>query len=118
MSNRIQIYRKQILDNDIVVLAFEGRLDIHSLEAFRETFNQEFERNNYNIILDLSEVSFIISTYVGLILSFQKSSRKSNGNLTLAGLSNEVGSIFELMGITDLIGIYNSVELAIESYDC
>ena len=44
MSNRIQIYRKQILDNDIVVLAFEGRLDIHSLEAFREVFNQEFER--------------------------------------------------------------------------
>ena len=72
MSNGIQIYRKQIPDNDIVVLAFEGRLDIHSLEAFREIFNQEFESNSYNIILDLSEVSFIISPYVGLILSFFK----------------------------------------------
>ena len=71
MGSRIQIYRKQVSDR-IVSLAFEGRLDIHSLEAFREVFNKEFDLENYNIILDLSEVSFIISTYVGLILSFQK----------------------------------------------
>ena len=116
MGSRIQIYRKQVSDR-IVSLAFEGRLDIHSLEAFREVFNKEFDLENYNIILDLSEVSFIISTYVGLILSFQKSVKKKNGNLCLAGLSNEVGSIFELMGITDLIGIYGSIELAMESYN-
>ena len=116
MSSRIQIHRTQLSER-VIGLAFEGRLDIHSLEAFREVFNTEFECNNYNIILDLSEVSFIISTYVGLILSFQKSLKKNNGNLCLAGLSTEVGSIFELMGITDLIGIYGSVELAIESYN-
>jgi len=116
MSSRIQIYKTQVSER-VVALAFEGRLDIHSLEAFREVFNQEFKLGNHNIILDLSEVSFIISTYVGLILSFQKSVKKNNGNLCLAGLSSEVGSIFELMGITDLIGIYGSIELALESYD-
>ena len=115
MGSRIQIYRKQE-SKSIVSLAFEGRLDIHSLEAFREVFNKEFDLGNHNIILDLSEVSFIISTYVGLILSFQKSVKKNNGNLSLAGLSSEVGSIFELMGITDLIGIYSSVDQAIQSY--
>ena len=115
MSSRIKIHKTQISDK-LVALSFEGRLDIHSLEAFREAFNQEFNLGNHNIILDLSEVSFIISTYVGLILSFQKSVKKYNGNLSLAGLSNEVGSIFELMGITDLIGIYGSIELASESY--
>tara|TARA_Y100000589_G_scaffold313932_1_gene335863 strand:+ start:1739 stop:2092 length:354 start_codon:yes stop_codon:yes gene_type:complete len=115
MSSRIKIHRTQ-LSEKVVGLAFEGRLDIHSLEAFREVFNKEFECNNYNIILDLSEVSFIISTYVGLILSFQKSVKKNNGNISLAGLSTEVGSIFELMGITDLIGIYGSVESAMELY--
>jgi len=116
MKSRIQIDRKQLSDR-VISIAFEGRLDIHSLDAFREVFNEEFNQGNYNLILDLSEVSFIISTYVGLILSYQKSVKKNNGHLALAGLSNEVGSIFELMGITDLIGIYSSVELAMESYN-
>lgn len=115
MSARIQIERREISDN-LIVVSLQGRLDIHSMEYFRETLNSESTHQNYNIILDMSSVTFIISTYVGLILSFQKNAKKHGGCLTLAGLNSDVGSIFELMGITDFVSIHPTLEAAIESF--
>ena len=116
MNARIQIERSEI-SNSLIVFTLEGRLDIDSMEYFRETLNSESSNHNYNIILDMSSVTFIISTYVGLILSFQKNAKKQGGCLVLARLNSDVGSIFELMGITDFVSIYPALEAAVNSFE-
>ena len=116
MAPRIKIDRQEVEASDLVVISIDGRLDIHSLELFRETLGREADAGQFKVILDFNGVSFIISTYVGLILSFQKDAKNNNGDLKLAGLGKEVYSIFDLMGITDLIDIKKTVEEAIEGY--
>lgn len=116
MTSRIEMERLQLTDN-LAVVSLRGRLDLHSMEYFREILNFESSNGNCNLILDLNAVTFIISTYVGLILSFQKNAKKQGGTLVLAGLNEDVGSIFDLMGITEFVGIFPTVEAARTSFD-
>lgn len=116
MASRIKISTSRDEALDVVIITLSGRLDIHSLETFRYTIQEELNQKNYRILLDMKEISFIISTYIGLILTFQKHVKENGGDLKLTSLCQEVSNIFELMGITSLLNIYEKNNQALDAF--
>jgi len=67
-----------------------GRLDAIAAVALRKCCSDLWESGHRNIALDLSEVSFIASSGVGVLLALTEELGKQGGNLYLAPVSPAV----------------------------
>ncbi|MGE5399223.1 MAG: STAS domain-containing protein [Ignavibacteriales bacterium] len=75
------------------------------------------EQKKLNVIIDLSDVKFMNSSGLGMLISGYTTMKNGGGNFKLA---NATEKIYSLLMITKLVTIfenYDSVEEAIKSYN-
>ena len=70
----------------------------------------------YLLHLNLSEVDFINSSGLGVLVSIMKEARLRKGRLTLSNLATYVQEIFEITQLSHIFEIFNSEAEALESY--
>lgn len=91
-------------DNQMLVVRLVGELDEHSAEFVRRKLETVFSENNYNAaILDLSRMSFMDSTGIGVIIGRYKQLRKLNKKLFVKSPSPTVDKIFKMSGLYEII---------------
>ena len=61
------------------------------------------------LILDFTEVKYIDSSGLATLVEYYQNSRSYSGQIALAGLSNRVKSVFELVRLSEIFTIYTSV---------
>lgn len=89
---------------DAVLVRLAGELDEHSAAQFRETVEHELdESGSSNLLLDLSEVSFIDSSGLGALLGRYKRVSQAEGKMAITGASTQVRRILELSGVLRII---------------
>ena len=75
---------------------------------------------NINIIVDMSCVKYIDSTFLGQLVKYLKISQKSGGDLKLVtceGCGNHpIWVLFELTRTSDIFSIFYNVDDAIKSF--
>jgi anti-anti-sigma regulatory factor len=69
------------------------------------------------IIVDLSQVDFMSSAGIRVLLDMLKRSRGMGGDLRLAATQSGVQRTLELSGMVRVLQVYASVEEAVRSYD-
>jgi anti-sigma B factor antagonist len=90
----------------LVTLA--GDLNMFSAPEFRNHLVKKLESGAKRILLDLSELIFIDSSGIGVLVSFVTMARKNAGaKIVLCGLKPQIRSIFE---VTRLLSVFNVVE--------
>lgn len=62
------------------------------------------------LVVDLSNVQFIDSTGIGVLISALKTSRQNNGTFQLCSVQPEVMSLLTLMKLDKVFDICNTVE--------
>ncbi|MEY2617700.1 MAG: hypothetical protein RL522_702 [Pseudomonadota bacterium] len=97
---------------DIVVVRPQGRLDSATSPAFEATVLERIEAGGRRLVLDLSDVGYISSAGLRVILATGKRLRASQGKLVLCGLRDEVRGVFEMSGFLDLFPVTDTVEQA------
>lgn len=88
-------------NSDCTVLHLTGEITPETSEKLRSTFNQLTNATTVNI--NLSEVTYIASAGVGLLVSFLRKLKEQGGRLTLSNLQEE---IYELFCITHLDKVF------------
>lgn len=104
------------VQGDVTVLAIKGRLDTLSASALDKKLNEIRQNNISKILIDLSELMFIASSGLRVLLALGKSVKANNGRLALAHMQQHVKDVFDVAGFTMLFSIYLSNEEALESY--
>ena len=61
------------------------------------------------ILLDFNDVQYIDSSGLATLVEFYKNSRSYSGRLAVAGLTDRVKSIFELVRLGEVFGVYPTV---------
>ena len=61
------------------------------------------------ILLDFSEVKYIDSSGLATLVEYYQKSRSYSGQLALAGMSNRVRSVFDLVRLNEILSIYPDV---------
>lgn len=84
----------------------------HSLDAllsddFKGRVLNIIQNGNERLLLDLSEVSFIDSSGLGVIITIYKKLKNKN-NLHICGAQEHVLAIFEITGLKSLFHFYPS----------
>jgi len=93
------------------VLTLSGPLTAANAPVFQNAMRREEPAET--VILDLSEVPYIDSAGLGLLVSAQISRQKSGRKIILSGINPRVQRLFEITRVGDLFLIFSSPEEAI-----
>jgi anti-sigma B factor antagonist len=91
-------------DGETVVSA-AGELDVNTAPDLREQLARLIADGTRLVVVDLSEVSFVDSTALSVLVSALKRLRQANGDLELASPNPSVRRVFEITGLTRLFTI-------------
>lgn len=87
-----------------------GRLDASTVSILEHALIRALHSRATVVILDLSEVTYISSSGLRVLLTARRQLRDRRGDLILCALSQNVRDVFDMVGFTALFGIAESVE--------
>jgi anti-anti-sigma factor len=90
----------EALDGGFVV-RLQGELDLASAETAARELERVQASEHSPLTLDLSNLTFIDSTGIRLVLDVDKRGREAGGELRLIRGPDQIQRIFELTGLTD-----------------
>ncbi|MBE0528798.1 MAG: STAS domain-containing protein [Thermoleophilia bacterium] len=94
--------------DDVGIVILEGEIDIYSAPEFKEVLVTGIEGGATRVIVDLSRVTFIDSTALGVLVSGAKRVRPRNGSLDIVCTDENIIRIFEITGLDRIFGIFPS----------
>src|SRR5215469_1987100 len=93
------------------VLSLRGPLTAKNAPTFQNAMRREEPAQT--VILDLSDVPYIDSAGLGLLVSAHVSRQKSGRRMVLSGINPRVRRLFDVTRIGDLFLIFSSAQEAV-----
>jgi anti-sigma B factor antagonist len=111
----MQVTTKQLKRCDMVKAT--GRIDSKTAPQLAEAFNTINEADRFKIVFDLSEVDFISSAGLRVLISVQKTCKRWNrGELVLASAPQRIYEALNLAGFVPLFSLFDDVVEAVGSF--
>jgi anti-sigma B factor antagonist len=101
--------------DEVGVVVLQGEIDIYSAPQFKEVLVNGIEDGAKRVIVDLTDVTFIDSTALGVLVSGAKRVRPRNGTLDIVCSDENIIRIFEITGLDRIFGIYPSRAEALQA---
>ena len=100
-----------------LIVKISGELDHHTAANVRMKIDNNLESMGFpNLIWDLSDMNFMDSSGIGVVIGRYKKVTEYRGKVALTSLKPNVRKVFELGGIFSLIKEYNNVNEAIQNF--
>lgn len=94
----------QLREDDRVMKGFiEGEIDTFTAPILREELGSITLKEGVTVELDLSKVTYMDSTGLGIFVAFYKKTTRENATLKLVGLTPRLVRLFEITGLKDLM---------------
>jgi anti-sigma B factor antagonist len=88
------------------VVAASGEFDLHAAPALRQLLDQLAELGQVDLVVDLSEVTFIDSTTIGVLTGRLGSLRATGGSMRLVCSNSNVVRTVEVAGVMRYFDVY------------
>lgn len=115
VPSRLQIDERGVGDVTILHLTGEITLDDGDL-AYGRKINELLERNQTRILVDLSEVTRIDSSGIGMLAAKVKFVRDKGGDVRLLRLTNRTQNLVALLKLTMVFETFEEEALALQSF--
>jgi anti-sigma B factor antagonist len=99
---------------DIPVAVLSGELDFGTAPRVRDAVVRLATDGARLAVVDLSEVEFLDSTGLGVLVGCLKRFRTLGGDLRLVITTDRIRKVFEITGLLGAFGIYDSVAAAVQ----
>ena len=96
---------KKLEQDGAVVLSFSGMLDSSTSSQFQSQIDQILADGVKSVRLDLSELEYISSQGLRLILSLQKGLVAAGGTLVVTKLKPVVKEVFDITGFSEIFTV-------------
>ncbi len=100
----------------ISVLDLKGYLDAHTAPELEKAFEKQLDDKRYNIVVNFSDLSYISSAGLGVLMQFIEDVRKNEGDIKLSNMSSRVYNVFDLLGFPMLYEIFNEEDEAVKKF--
>jgi len=97
------------------VITPHGRLDAPFSRTIESLIHQQFGAGYRHFILDLSDVEYIASSGLKMLVTLWKSLRDVNADFVLAGLQPRVQQTLQMIGLDQVFTIYQSAAEAADA---
>ncbi|MDD1715548.1 MAG: STAS domain-containing protein [Methanolinea sp.] len=99
------------------LLLLKGRMDAATSPGAESHLNRLIDGGSRNIIIDCSDLVYISSAGLRVLLAALKRLKQCGGRLSLASLQPETRKVFEIAGFHRLFAIFPGVNQAIDSIE-
>lgn len=97
-----------------LIASIVGELDHHTAEYIKQKMDYEIIKSTTkNVIFDFSNVTFMDSSGIGVILGRYKNVVKLNGKAAVASVNSQIKRLFDMSGIQKIMPVFDSVENAV-----
>ena len=105
------------LDRRTRVIEVEGQVDLYSAPEFKEQTARVIDGGAQRVIIDLSRLTFMDSTGLGVLVGALKRLRAARAELLLVVTDYDIERLFELTGLDGAFRIYRSRDDALEDLE-
>jgi anti-sigma B factor antagonist len=105
-------------ENGIVIFELEGKImgTQHDNYLILDKVYEYTKEDNFKMIFDFSKVAWLNSRGIGICISTVTALRNRDGDLKLACLNENVGSLLKKMKLLKIFEIYDTVAEAKKSF--
>ncbi len=108
--------------NRVDLVKIDGRLDAMTAPRLKEQIDQLFAQQRYRIVLDLTDLDYVASPGLRIMIEARKRAREwkftdmEGGDVRIAGIPPRIKEVFDLTGFTSLFQIYPDTTEAVGSF--
>lgn len=99
----------------IIITKILGAIDGTTVRQFEDKLIGFFNQGVKNLILIFSDVKYINSTGMGLLVKLADKFQEGGGDIKLVGVPEKVIALFDMLGLLSLFKIYENEEDAVDS---
>jgi len=107
---------EETIDDIIVEIVNFDRATLLEAEELKRQVNEKIDSGYRKVIIDLTLVEYLDSTFLGIIVNTLKKVAKLGGDLKLVGFKPNVRSMFELTRLFRVFESYSELQDAIKSF--
>lgn len=100
----------------VYVVQVEGQLIVGNRQELKELVREALEAGERKFVIDFTETGYIDSSGLGALVSISKKVREAGGDLRLAGLNEDLRSLFELTKLDTLFAIADTRDQALAAF--
>ena len=117
MNDRSKLQIAEHRQGDVSVLALSGELTLDDGDlAFGRYVDQMIGNGQRQIVVDLSNVTYIDSAGVGMLVAESKRLTERDGAMRLARLTARSHHLFAMLKLKFVFEIYDDVDSAVRSF--
>jgi anti-sigma B factor antagonist len=109
--------RTEKLRDGAYVIALAGEVDLYTAPELKQQLLEVIDEGAKDVIVDLSETTFIDSTTLGVLVGGVKRLRPNGGRLSLVCSDRNITKIFEITGLDKVFPIHATRSEAVETID-
>ena len=93
-----------------LTIALTGEIDHHCAKAYIQEISTKIEAYTPNIcVLDFSEVSFVDSSGIAVVINALRNMAQIEGKLVLCGMASQPRRVFQASGIDKIVDIMEAI---------
>lgn len=93
-------------ENKLLTFRLTEEVDQHTVEKIRRKMDNEIKRYiPRKVIFDFSNISFMDSAGIGMVLGRYKLAKMLDGNLEIKNVNKSMKKIFDMSGVSRIINI-------------
>ena len=97
------------------LLVVAGDLDHHTTPRLRAVLEEVEFGPGADLVVDLSGLTFCDSTGIATLVAAHQRAADVGAALLLAGLHSDIARVFQIMGLDQLLSLYDSPEEAVRA---
>ena len=105
------------LPPDVVVLEMTGRITLgNDCRQVEWTTNKLVAEKQTKIIFDLTGITHVDSTGIGIIVTVAGQMKKAGGELRVAGASGHVEQLLKMTNVDQIVGLHPTIIAAADGF--
>jgi anti-sigma B factor antagonist len=100
----------------VAVVAVTGEVDMSTGSRLREAIGDQLGAGHLHLVLDLTGVTFLDSTALGILVGTRKKTAEVGGEMRVACADPRMLRLLTVTGLTRTIGVHDTVEEAVADW--
>jgi anti-sigma B factor antagonist len=100
----------------VVVVTVDGQLIVGNRQELKQLVIDALDGGARKFVVDFSKTGYIDSSGLGVLVSLSKKIREQGGDLRLAGLNEDLQTLFELTKLDTLFAITRTAQDALAAF--
>ncbi len=109
LTNNAEFTISERMTGDVRFISVSGEIDLLTAPQLRDMLLSPDGMHPY-VVVDLTNVSFVDSTGLSVLIVGFKQRRQHGGDLRLAGLPPQAQRVLEVTGLTQMFSIYENID--------